>query len=232
MSLLVGRPSGAQIVVAVLLAALGFAAVVQVRLTRTDDDFGGARRDDLVELLDSLSGASDRAQQQIDDLRQTRASLLSSSQSHQAAIEEGQNRLGVLQILAGTVGAVGPGVVVTIQDPHDAMTPATMLDGIDELRDAGAEALEINDTVRVVASTSFVDAGGALTADGTELSAPYVIDAIGSSHTLGQAVVFPGGLTDQVEQLGGQVGVEESDDVKVSSLHTIKPPEYSQPTGR
>ncbi|HYO33551.1 MAG TPA: hypothetical protein VES21_11940, partial [Nocardioidaceae bacterium] len=36
-SLLLGRPGRAQLVVAVLLAALGFAAVVQVRLTRSDD---------------------------------------------------------------------------------------------------------------------------------------------------------------------------------------------------
>jgi uncharacterized protein YlxW (UPF0749 family) len=230
-SMLLGRPSGAQIVVALLLAALGFAAVVQVRLTRTDD-FGGARRDDLVELLDSLSGASDRAQQQIDDLQQTRANLLTSSQSRQAAIKESQDRLGVLQILAGSVGAVGPGIVVTIQDPNDAMTPASLLDGVEELRDAGAEAIQINGRVRVVASTSFVDAGGVLTADGTALSPPYVIDAIGSSHTLSQAVVFPGGLSDQVDQLGGQVDVKEADVVEVSALHTIKPPEYSQPTGR
>ncbi len=231
-SLLLGRPSGAQVVVAVLLAALGFAAVVQVRLTRTDDNFGGARRSDLVALLDSLSGASDRAQQQIDDLRRVQSSLLSSSQSHQAAIIEGQNRLGALEILAGTVAAVGPGVTVTINDPHGAVTAASLLNGIEELRDAGAEAIEVNDTVRVVASTAFVDSTAGLTADGTRLSAPYVVDVIGSPHTLSQAVVFPGGLSDEVDQLGGTVTVKESAVVDVSALHTIRPPEYSQPTGR
>jgi uncharacterized protein YlxW (UPF0749 family) len=230
--MLVGRPGRAQVVVALLLAALGFAAVVQVRLTRDDDDFGGARRDDLVSLLDSLSGAADRAQQQIDDLQQTRSDLLTSSRSRQAAITEGRNRLAVLQILTGVVPAVGPGVTVTIDDPQGAVTAASLLNGIEELRDAGAEAIEVNDTVRVVASTSFTDSGGVLTADGAELRPPYVIDAIGSSHTLSQAVVFPGGLSDEVGQLGGTVSVQESDTVDVSALHVIDSPEYAQPTSR
>jgi uncharacterized protein YlxW (UPF0749 family) len=232
MSMLGGRPGRAQLVVALLLAALGFAAVVQVRLTRSDDNFAGARRDDLVSLLDSLSGAADRAQQQIDDLRQTRSDLLTSSRSREAAIAEGQNRLGVLRILTGTVPAAGPGVTVTIDDPQGAVTAASLLNGIEELRDAGAEAIEVNDTVRVVASTSFTDSAGALTADGTELRPPYVIDAIGSSHTLSQAVVFPGGLSDEVGQLGGSVTVKESDRVDITALHAVSSPEYAQPTRR
>lgn len=230
--LLVGRPGGAQIVVAVLLAALGFAAVVQVRLTRTEDNFSGARRNDLVQLLDSLSGASDRAQQQIDALRQTRTDLLTSSQRREAAVAEERNRLGVLEILAGTAAAVGPGVTVTINDPHDAVTAASLLNGIEELRDAGAEAIEINDVLRVVASTAFTDDNGVLKGDGTELRPPYVVDVIGSSHTLAEAVMFPGGLSDQVKQVGGEVSVVQADVVQVGSLHTNVPPEYSQPTGR
>jgi uncharacterized protein YlxW (UPF0749 family) len=231
-SLLSGRPGRAQLVVAVLLAALGFAAVVQVRLTRTDDNFSGAHRDDLVQLLDSLSGAADRAQQQISDLEQTRRDLLNSSERRAAAVAEERSRLSVLQVLTGTVGAVGPGVTVTIHDPDSAVTAPILLNGVDELRDAGAEAIELNDAVRVVASTSIVDRDGTLVADGTELHPPYRIDVIGSSHTLAQAVVFPGGLNDEVAQVGGTADVEEAEVVRVASLHTVVPPEYSQPTER
>lgn len=226
-------PAGlrAQIVVAVLLAALGFAAVVQVRLTRTDDDFSGQRRDDLIELLDSLSGAADRAQTQLDDLEETRDELLTSSERRQAAIEEGNNRLEVLQILTGTVAATGPGVILTVTDPNDSVTALSLLNGIEELRDAGAEAIEVNDVLRVVASTAFDETDGVITADGIELRPPFVIDAIGSSHTLSEAVVFRGGLADEIQQLGGQVEVREADQVEVGSLHAIVDPQYSQPTG-
>jgi uncharacterized protein YlxW (UPF0749 family) len=219
-----------QLVVAVLLAVLGFAAVVQVRLTRTQDDFGGQRRDDLVNLLDSLSAASDRARSQIESLQQTRTDLLSSSERRQAAIDEGTQRLEVLQILAGTVPAVGPGVTITVTDPENAVTAAALLNGIEELRDAGAEAIEINDVLRVVASTSFTDDGGVVSGDDIALRAPYVIDAIGSSHTLSEAVVFPGGMQDEIKQLGGDVIVREADRVEVGALHTVEQPQYSRPT--
>jgi uncharacterized protein YlxW (UPF0749 family) len=219
-----------QLVVAVLLAALGFAAVVQVRLTHTQDDFGGQRREDLIDLLDSLSAASDRARSQIDTLQKTRSDLLSSSERRQAAIDEGTQRLEVLEILAGTVPAVGPGVTITVTDPENAVTAAALLNGIEELRDAGAEAIEVNDVLRVVASTSLTDDDGVITGDGIALRPPYVIDAIGSSHTLSEAVVFPGGMSDEIKQLGGEVTVHQSDRVEVGALHTLEEPQYSRPT--
>lgn len=220
----------AQVVVAALLAMLGFATVIQVRLTHTDNDFSGQRRDDLIELLDSLSGAADRTQEQIDDLEATRDQLLSSSERRQAAIDEGTNRLEVLQILAGTVPATGPGITITITDPQDSVTAMTLLSGVEELRDAGAEAIEVNDVLRVVASTAFTNTDGVITAGDIELRPPFVIDAIGSSQTLGEAVVFRGGLSDAVERLGGKVEVTEADQVEVGSLHTVTTPQYSRPT--
>ncbi|MGH3447551.1 MAG: DUF881 domain-containing protein [Nocardioidaceae bacterium] len=229
---LAGRPARGQVVVAVLLALLGFAGAVQIRATRATEDFAGQRRADLVELLDSLSGATDRAEQQIDDLRSTRADLQSGSDRRAAAIKEGKDRLSVLGILAGTVAAVGPGVTVTIHDPSSSVTAPSILNGIEELRDAGAEAIQVNQKVRVVASTSFTDQSGVLTVDGVEVRPPYVIDAIGSAHTLSEAVVFPGGLSDEIKSLGGSVSVKERDRVEVVALHTLRPSEYAHPTDR
>jgi uncharacterized protein YlxW (UPF0749 family) len=67
--------------------------------------------------------------------------------------------------------------------------------------------------------------------DGVALKTPYVIDAIGSAHTLEQAVTFRGGLTEQVQNNDGKVAVVASDDVKVTSLHKVEAPQYSRPAG-
>lgn len=225
-----GRSYRAQLVVAVLLAALGFAAVAQMRLTRADENYSGQRRENLIELLDSLTAAADRTQTQIDELEQTREELLSSSERRQVAVEEARRRLEVLSVLSGTAAASGPGVVITIADPEAAVTSSSLLNGIEELRDAGAEAIEINDLVRVVASTSFTERDGEVLVDGVALTSPYLIEAIGSSHTLSEAVIFRGGLADEVERLGGKASVKQADLVEVESLHSIDAPEYSQPT--
>ena len=59
--------------------------------------------------------------------------------------------------------------------------------------DAGVEAIEINDRVRVIAQTSFEDDPAGVRVDGVVLKAPYVIDAIGSPSTLSGALSFDGG---------------------------------------
>jgi len=228
----VARPGRGQLVVAVLLASLGFAAALQIRLTNTDGDFSGQRRQDLVALLDSLSSATDRTESRIDELEEARDELLTSSQRRQAALEQGRSELDVLAILSGTVAATGPGITVTVTDPDGSVLAASMLNGIEELRDAGAEAIEVNDQVRVVASTSFTEVADQIVVDDVTLFPPYVIDAIGSPQTLSEAMVFPGGFSDEVEELGGAVGVEQLDVVRVDSLHEVEEPEYSQPTDR
>jgi uncharacterized protein YlxW (UPF0749 family) len=226
------RPSNLrrQLVIGALLALLGFAAATQIRSTHRPDSLAQQPRENLVTLLDSLSAAADRVQVQITQLQHTRDQLLNSSRRHRTALIVAHHRLNELQLLAGTVAARGPGVRISIADPRSAVTAAVLLDGIEELRDAGAEAIEINNQVRVVASTAFLEKSGVLV-DGHLLRPPYTIDVIGPSHTLSQAVVFPGGLQDQVSSLGGTVTVRQEDKVLVSSLHRIHPPEYAQPTG-
>jgi uncharacterized protein YlxW (UPF0749 family) len=222
--------SRASVVVALLLALLGFAAVVQVRVNHADTDFSGARRQDLVELLDSLDAAAQRAQSEISDLQQTQRSLETNADANRVALEAARRQVETLGILAGTLPAVGEGVRITIDDPSGSVGSSTLVNAIEELRDAGAEAIEINDRVRLVAESAVVDTDSGVTVDGVGLRAPYVIDAIGSSHTLSDAVVFPGGLGDEVEALGGTVKVQELPNVEVSALHTPKEPQYAQPT--
>ncbi len=216
--------------VAVLLGVLGFAAAVQIQLTREDEDFSGQRRQDLVLILDGLAGTIERTESRLTDLQETRDELRSSSDRRQAALDEAESRLTVLGVLSGTVPAEGPGITVTIDDPDGTVRAATLLNGIEELRGAGAEAMEINDSVRVVASTWLTDEESVIVAGGTEIRAPYVIDAIGSPRTLGEAVIFPGGFADGVERDGGTLEYVESDVIEVGSLHVVEAPEYAQPT--
>jgi uncharacterized protein YlxW (UPF0749 family) len=221
--------SRAQVVVAVLLVLVGFGLVLQVRTTNSTNDFAGARRGDLIELLDSLEAAAQRTQSQIDSLEETRASLESDTSRNQAALEAAREQLQVLGILAGTMPAHGPGVRIVIRAPNNAIGSSTLINALEELRDAGAEAIELNDSVRVVAQTALVDVDEGIAVDGVELQQPYVIEAIGSAHTLHDAVLFPGGLRDEVETFGGSVRVREARDVQIASLHRVEQPQYAQP---
>ena len=215
-----------------LCLVLGVAIVTQVRQTESGDSLETARPADLLVLLDSLRQREATLNTEVTDLQRTLASLQASGSSNQAAIENAQARLSALSILVGTVGATGPGVRVTIDDPGPGVAPEAMLDVINELRAAGAEAIEINDghqAVRVGVDTWVVGVPGALTIDGKTLSVPYSILAIGDPPTLAAAMNIPGGAVDSVKRVGGRMSVQQSDRVDVTALRQPKARQYAQP---
>ena len=238
--LLAPRLRRVDVAVAVLLGLLGFAAVVQVRSTQEDGPLAAARQEDLVQILDDLDNRNDRLRAEVAALEQAQRQLTSGSGRTQAALDEARRRAQLLGVLAGTVPASGPGVVVTLTDPEASLRPDVLLDALEELRAAGAEALQLEGgapggdgtrRVRVVASTSFVAAdGGGIVVDGTELQAPYRFVVVGEPATLTSALRIPGGVVDNVEQFGGRVRIERPETVDVTALRRLEEPRYARPT--
>jgi uncharacterized protein YlxW (UPF0749 family) len=218
---------------AVLLCLLlGVAIVTQVRQNESGESLDTARPGDLLVLLDSLRQREATLNTEVSDLQNTLATLQESGSNDQAAIENTQARLAALAILIGTVGATGPGVAITIDDPRYGVAPEVMLDVINELRAAGAEAMEVWDAghaVRVGVSTWVVGTAGALEIDGTTLRPPYSVSAIGDPATLAAAMNIPGGAVDSVKRVGGSMSVQQADQVEVTALRQPKPRQYAQP---
>jgi uncharacterized protein YlxW (UPF0749 family) len=222
-------PSRGQAVVAVLVGVLAFAAVTQARLTGQDDTYAGLRQAELIQALNGLQAVSRKAERDVADLEATRDRLQSSTQRRTTALGEARRELKTLGVLAGTVPATGPGIRITVQDPKGELSLNHLLDGIEELRNAGVEAIEINDQVRVVAQTSFDDDPEGIRVDGVLLKPPYVIDAIGNPDTLAGALEFQDGFSDDVEADDGSVSVKKSDRIKVTVTRTPSRPRFAEP---
>lgn len=216
----------------VLCVLLGAAIVTQVRQNDSDDFLETARPADLLVLLDSLRQREAALNTEVADLQSTLTTLQESGNTDQAAIENAQARLAALSILIGTVGASGPGIAITVDDPRRGVVPETMLDVINELRAAGAEAMEIRDAgqaVRVGVSTWVTGTAGALEIDATTLRSPYSVLAIGDPPTLAAAMNIPGGAVDSVKRVGGSMSVRQTDRLDVTALRQPKPRQYAQP---
>ncbi|OBH82293.1 hypothetical protein A5679_05845 [Mycobacterium scrofulaceum] len=218
---------------AVLLCLLlGIAIVTQVRQNESGDSLETARPADLLVLLDSLRQREATLNAEVNELQNTLNSLQASGNNDQAAIQAAQARLAALSILVGAVGATGPGVTITIDDPGPGVSPEVILDVINELRAAGAEAIEINDahqSVRVGVDTWVVGMPGSLTIDTKTLSPPYSILAIGDPPTLAAAMNIPGGAEDSIKRVGARMSVRQADRVDVTTLRQPKPHQYAQP---
>ena len=197
--------------VAGLLSLLGFALVLQVRSTQSDGLLVSARQEDLVQILDDLTGRRPRCGREVATLTATQGAHHRWSGASTAALAEARRRAAVLGVLAGTLPATGPGVQVRILDPDLKVSASLLLDALEELRNAGAEAVQIEGTgpagaivvVRVVASTAFVDDAQGVTVDGAPLVAPYRFTVLGDSSALAGAMAIPGGVEDAVRQAGG-----------------------------
>jgi len=227
-----GRFSSASLVIALLLGVLGFALVVQLRSNNNDQQLSAARTDDLVRLLSDLDARQTRLRTEIADLQDTQRQLASGADAREAALAEARRRADEMGILAGTLPAQGSGVTVQIVQGNERLKASLLLDIIEELRGAGAEAMEIaggGHDVRVVASTSFVDGADGLVVDGRTLPSPYTITAIGDPQTLRTAMNIPGGVVDVVRQRGGNVMIQESGTVRVDALHDVSAPRYAKP---
>jgi uncharacterized protein YlxW (UPF0749 family) len=226
--LLAGRPRAtkANALAAVLALALGFAIVAQVRQTSIQG-LETLRDDELVRVLDTVDQEGARLDSELRELELSR-DRLSAGTGDGAARAAAQQRLDSLGILAGTVPAKGPGIVLTIRDPKGGVTAPLLLDALQELRDAGAETVQIND-VRVVASTWFADVDGGIEISGRPVSAPYVVRAIGDGTTLASAMEIPGGVSESVRRVGGEATADIEKVVEVTALHAVSEPQYARP---
>jgi len=226
------RLSGAGLGIGILLALLGFTLVVQVKSNNTDAIYASAREGDLLQIMSDLDASEKRLQQEIASLQQTQRELQSGAAGQQAALNEAKQRADDLGILAGTLPARGPGVQVRIEEISGTIKAASLLNAVQELRGGGAEAIEIDGSggaVRVIASTSFVDADGGIRIDDKRLTGPYTILAIGDPETLSKAVQFAGGVVPRVKSDGGNVIVNNRDVVEIKEVVPAPDLQYARP---
>ena len=224
-----GRPrtTRANAFAAVLALGLGFAIATQVQQTDSSG-LEQLRSDELVRILDDVTQEQNRLADDTRNLEVTRDRLVSGAGSSEEALKSAQDRLDTLGILTGTRPAVGPGVVITVEDPSHKVTAALLLDALQELRDAGAEAVQIDD-VRVVADTWFADADGGVQVSGELVQPPYVVKAIGDPATMASAMDIPGGVTESVRSQGATSTVDQRQRVAIDALHSLQEPRYARP---
>lgn len=223
------RPSAGQVVVGALLAAVGFAAVTQVRANELDNTYAGYREQDLIDVLTGLSGAAQRAEGELARLENARRDLRSVTSRREAALAEAKQSLDTYNILAGLVPVTGPGVRITVTETEGEVSAATMIDTVQELRNAGAEAMMVNGEVRVVAQTSIEEGVGGLVVAGKLLESPYVIDVIGDPTTLRSGMAFLRGPVDQLEDDGAEVDITEFSSLDITAVRNPVRPEFAQP---
>ena len=149
------------------------------------------------------------------------------------------NQLNRAEIIAGMTEVEGPGVIVTVKDSsysdikgninnyliHDS----DLLTIVNELRGAGAEALSINNE-RIISTTEIRCVGPTVSVNGTKITAPFIIKAIGDSETLENSLMIRGGVYDSLTVWGLKIEINKATDIVIPSYNGLISFKYAVPT--
>jgi len=171
-----------------LLLVTGMLIVAQMR-TQRHLRVVSYDRDEQAILISELVDANRRLREEIESLESEQAALQSVGRG--TALEEVVSELNRVRVLNGLVEVSGPGIEVIIDGP---LSPLDLQDLMNESRNAGAEALALNDQRIVVNSVFVAGERGGIILDGQMIRRPYRLQAIGDPDTMETALLRPGGL--------------------------------------
>lgn len=211
-----------RVVAAALLAVLGLALMAQVQTRQDDESLAGYREQDLLSLVTGLGGGITRSEQDLAELRRSQEQLREDLAEARVALAEAQDRARRISVLAGAAPAEGPGIVVQVEDPEGQVASELLLDLVEDLRSAGAEAISV-DGARIGARSWFAGQAGAIRVDGTLLRRPYLVRVVGRTGPLEGALVFPSGGADRMREVGAVVTHRTPATVRVDSTAPVPP---------
>jgi uncharacterized protein YlxW (UPF0749 family) len=198
------RKPGNQLTLAVVTLLLGFLVVVQLRTQASVTAFAGLSSQDLTVLVANLDARNDQLRTEVATLEQELGVLQQNTQRGDASVDELRADLRRVRLYSGIDPATGPGVSVVVHGPIDGSGIEEL---VNELRNAGAEAMAI-ETTRLVPSVVAMGAAGAAEVGGTALRDPFTVYAIGAPDKLTGSLTRPGGIISQLSATQPDVTVE------------------------
>jgi uncharacterized protein YlxW (UPF0749 family) len=209
------------IVVSLIAVALGFLLVVQLRSQAAVARSLAAQDDTSVALLiNDLNRANNQLIQQGAALTQQEAQLRQALTAGGADVQAIQKEFVTLREVNGEVPVHGPGLQIRIEG---TIMDFELQDALNNLRNAGAEAIALNG-YRIVGSTPVQSHADSLLINGHAVHSPLSLLVIGDPEQLGPAA----DLSASSLQTRVQVQVQRQTELAITEVVTPRPLIYAQ----
>ena len=216
----------AQISLTLVALLVGVLIVGQLRSQTRPAELSSLSAQELSTRIETLSAANRQ-------LRDGLADVLDQLREYRPAGAQGQSALNVSReelrrvTAFGGLGAVtGQGIRLTI---NGSMDEIAVNDLLNELRNAGAEALAV-DNVRITARSVAVPGPRSLEVDGVAIGRQFTISAVGDPDGLIAALERPGGIISQLELFASAtIGVTEVNPLRLPATALHLTPEAAEP---
>jgi len=183
-----------QLTIAAVAFVLGLLVVVQLRSQTGGSALQALSTADLTTLVANLNDQNDRLRTEVGSLQTQLDELQANRATGATSVDEIATDLARIRAWSGLDPVSGRGATISVSGQLDA---GAVSDLLNELRNAGAEAVAIQD-IRVIARTTITGAPGALDVDGYRLPNPFVVEVIGTPETLVGSLTRPGGIIAQL----------------------------------
>ena len=121
------------------------------------------------------------------------------------------------KIKFGLTDVIGDGIIVTLKDADNIEYDAEdLLVLINELRDAGAEAISVNGERIINTSDIVYISATMIKVNSKNISSPYIIKAIGDEIYLKSALTIKNGYYDVKVKNGYDINIEEKKNIKIN----------------
>ncbi len=178
--------------VAVLIGVLG---VGQLNSHARSREVSSLSAQELSTLIETLTSRNRELSAGLADIRdQLRQYEVSGPQS-ESALQVSREDLRRITAFGGLAAVTGQGIVMDVNGSLDAIA---LNDLVNELRNAGAEALAVDD-VRITARSVAIQGPSSLQIDGVDIARRFTLRAIGSPDGLLGAMQRPGGIISQLK---------------------------------
>lgn len=172
----------------------------------------------------------EKAEEELEKERQSSTENNSDLGKKEEAIKKGNKMIGMTEV-------TGPGVIITLSDSKKDTSTALnvsdlivhdgdVLSVINELKNAGAEAISINDQ-RLVPTSSITCGGNIIEINGEKVGAPFVIKAIGLPEQLA-ALSRPGGYLEYLKRDTVGAELKKSNNITIPKYTGLITYKYAQ----
>jgi uncharacterized protein YlxW (UPF0749 family) len=221
------RRRRSQLTIAAVTFLLGVLVIVQLRTQASSTAFAGLSSQDLTILVANLDDRNDQLRTEVATLERELEVLEQNTERGDASIDELRADLRRVRLYAGIDPATGPGVSIVVRGPIDGQG---IEDLVNELRNAGAEAMAIG-TVRLVPGIVAIGASGAVAVGDQPLADPFTLSAIGAPDKLTGSLTRPGGIIAQLSATQPDVIVDVTplDGIGVPATERPLVPSHGRP---
>lgn len=216
----------AQLSLAIVAVIVGVLLIGQLRSQAPAIELSGLSAQELSDLIGTLRAGNAQLSDALTDVRQQVSEYERLAVAGQSTLTLTGEDVIRFSAFAGLLAVEGQGIVM---DAQGDFQPTNVNDLIHELRNAGAEAIAIDD-VRITASSVPVRGTGTIEIDGVEIGNPFRVTAIGAPDGLTAALERPGGVLSLFEhEIDASWAIIQRDHVTVPATQRDLTPQVAEP---